>query len=243
MNKLEKHIKHKLQEREIEPSKTAWQKIESSLEAEPVQKQNKIYWYTIAAVLAGIILVSAIFFSEEDPVPVNTKIVDAEPKTNQPIVTNELDPAKSTVASELSEKGTQILNSIDSPLASQSTDFAQVDEPLIVDKDLIEVASQMESSEPQELLINQKVDEVMAQVLQLESQNRQVTDAEVDSLLRAAQREVLADKIVADGGSVNAMALLDEVEEELDQSFRDQIFEALKDGYTKLRTAVATRNN
>ena len=31
-------------------------------------------------------------------------------------------------------------------------------------------------------------------------------------------------------------------EDELDESFRDQIFDALKSGYLKLRTAVADRN-
>jgi len=35
---------------------------------------------------------------------------------------------------------------------------------------------------------------------------------------------------------------LAEVEDELDESFRDQIFDALKTGYLKLRTAVADRN-
>jgi len=39
------------------------------------------------------------------------------------------------------------------------------------------------------------------------------------------------------------MALLTEVEGELDQSFRDQIFEKLKSGFLKVRTAVADRNN
>ena len=35
---------------------------------------------------------------------------------------------------------------------------------------------------------------------------------------------------------------LTEVEDELDQSFRDQIFDSLKEGFLKVRTAVADRN-
>ena len=76
----------------------------------------------------------------------------------------------------------------------------------------------------------------------LEDAKQEVTDAEVDSLLRAAQRQILTDKLFADSGSVDAMSLLAEVEDELDESFRDQIFDALKSGYLKLRTAVADRN-
>ncbi|MCB0373082.1 MAG: hypothetical protein KDD31_08750, partial [Muricauda sp.] len=93
-------------------------------------------------------------------------------------------------------------------------------------------------------LISQKVEEVVAQVQLLENQhNGEVTDAEVDSLLRRAQRQILTDKLFTNTGSVDAMSLLAEVEDELDETFRDQIFDALKDGYLKLRTAVADRNN
>ena len=43
--------------------------------------------------------------------------------------------------------------------------------------------------------------------------------------------------------TVDAVALLNEVEVELDQSFRDQIFDRLKTGFMKVRTALADRNN
>jgi hypothetical protein len=38
------------------------------------------------------------------------------------------------------------------------------------------------------------------------------------------------------------MALLNQAETELDLSVRDQLFEALKSGYLKVRTAVADRD-
>jgi len=65
-----------------------------------------------------------------------------------------------------------------------------------------------------------------------------LTNAEVDDLLRSAQEEILREKLFSQNGSVDAMALQDE----LDQSFRDQIFESLKTGFLKVRTAVADRN-
>lgn len=43
--------------------------------------------------------------------------------------------------------------------------------------------------------------------------------------------------------TISAEALLYEVEEELDPSFRDRIFEALKDGFMKAREAIVSRNN
>ena len=70
-----------------------------------------------------------------------------------------------------------------------------------------------------------------------------VTDAEVDSLLKRAQQEILREKIFKTDKSVDALALLTEVEGELNQSFRDQIFNSLKASFIKVRTAVAARNN
>ena len=84
---------------------------------------------------------------------------------------------------------------------------------------------------------------MLAAVLHLENESIQVTDAEVDSLLRVAQFDILKEKVFQDNGKVDAMALLIEVEDEIDQSFRDRIFKKLKDGLFKARTAIANRNN
>ena len=92
-------------------------------------------------------------------------------------------------------------------------------------------------------IINTKLLQVLAQVDVLEQDNEELTDAEVDALLRSAQEEILTDKLFRDNHSIDAMALLSEVEGELDKSFRDQIFESLKSGFFKVRTAVADRNN
>ena len=83
---------------------------------------------------------------------------------------------------------------------------------------------------------------IVAQLDVLE-QYSAITDAEVDSLLKRAQDEILRDKLFNTDKSVDALALLTEVEGELDQSFRDQIFNSLKASFIKVRTAVADRNN
>ena len=43
--------------------------------------------------------------------------------------------------------------------------------------------------------------------------------------------------------TVDANALLQDVESDLQQSFRNKIFEALKNSYETIKTAVAERNN
>ena len=79
-----------------------------------------------------------------------------------------------------------------------------------------------------------------------EQQNTGVaySDAEIDKLLRDAQRDIISEKMFdRERNTISAEALLYEVEEELDPSFRDRIFEALKDGFMKAREAIVSRNN
>ncbi|MGB5429981.1 hypothetical protein, partial [Eudoraea sp.] len=102
---------------------------------------------------------------------------------------------------------------------------------------------QNNASEVSNEQIDTKIAEVLAIVNALEVNDKELTDMEVDSLLRQAQKQILTHKLLNSDNTVNPSALLSQVEEELDQSFRDQIFKKLKSGYNKVRTAVAVRND
>jgi hypothetical protein len=65
-------------------------------------------------------------------------------------------------------------------------------------------------------------------------------DTEIDALLSEAQLQMDSDKIKR---SVNANSLLQDVEADLEQSFRDKVFESIKTNFKKVRTAVVDRNN
>ncbi|MCR9227002.1 MAG: hypothetical protein NXH90_06270 [Flavobacteriaceae bacterium] len=238
MDKLEKHIKEKLEERTIAPSKGAWDKIASQVEQKP-QYRNKWFSYAIAASVVGIVLVSVFFFTKdgsemEQPqvVETNVKIEEETPSAEKSV--------KEFVPSEQKTKvavtGVELKKPAQNEGVQQSTSNATVADRSV--KEPLQGEIKINSDK----LIAQKVGEVVAQVQIMENAKQNVTDAEVDSLLRAAQRQILSDKLFAESGSVDAMSLLAEVEGELDESFRDQIFDALKSGYLKIRTAVADRN-
>ncbi|MFD2099397.1 hypothetical protein [Flagellimonas iocasae] len=240
MDKLEKHIKQKLEERTITPSKGAWDKIASKVKEQPQRKRNSWFPYAIAASVVGIVFLSVLFFADSNPKMEQTEVVETgtqiESKAQQEVTT--VDESGQKVDSQYSdvEIESKIPGKREEPIPEPSTYNLAVanqetEQPL---RDEIELNS--------DTLIAQKVEEVVAQVTLMESLNRDVTDAEVDSLLRAAQRDILTDRLFTNGQSVDASALLAEVEDELDESFRDQIFDALKSGYFKLRTAVADRN-
>ncbi len=90
--------------------------------------------------------------------------------------------------------------------------------------------------------VDTKIAEVMNRVTILEQTQGAVSDATVDSLLRTAQKELLEEQISGASQTVDALALLSDVEDELNRSLRDQLFEKLKDGYVKVRSAIAYRN-
>lgn len=239
MEKLEKHIKKELETREITPSKDAWEKISHQLE--PVQKKGAgfSYKYAVAAGFIGLLIASLFFLntqSETEPiqlveenneeVPVlstDKKNVDlAKEITTEAIVEVVEDEPKESISNQPINIAPKVLN------ANEIASKQEVDQLILDD------------ANP---LISEKINEVFAQVALLEQINENVSDAEVDSLLRAAQAEIIKEKVFQDNGSIDAMALLTEVEDELDASLRDQLFDTLKDGYFKLRTAVADRNN
>ncbi|WP_282080852.1 hypothetical protein [Aquimarina algiphila] len=93
------------------------------------------------------------------------------------------------------------------------------------------------------LIIEDKVANVIAQIQELQKNNAQVTDEEIDQLLLKAQREITTKKIFQPSNEVSASALLQDVENELDETFKQRVFEALKTGFEKVKTAVVERDN
>ncbi len=93
------------------------------------------------------------------------------------------------------------------------------------------------------LMIEDKVANVVAQIKELQKNKAQVTDEEINQLLLKAQREITTKKIFQSSNEVSASALLQDVENELDETFKQRVFEALKTGFQKVKTAVVERDN
>ncbi len=243
-DKFEKHIKNELSEREISPSDNAWDKISNHLPTPKEPKSNRYFWYSVAAVFAGILLISSLYFNTSDEsIESGIQIVETPKETISTPKNKNILVEKNVTEDKIAVSQKAILKESDRPkvkvestinINSQITSTGSV-------QDKVKKADAVPNGTEQ--LINAKIAEIVAQVNQLENSNLPVSSIEVDSLLRQAQREILTDKIFNQEGKVNAMALLNEVEGELDQTFREQIFETLKVGFLKVRTAVADRNN
>src|SRR5690606_35721698 len=97
-------------------------------------------------------------------------------------------------------------------------------------------------SKEENYLVEDKVDEVVASIKTMQKNNSEVTAEEVEILLLNARRNIEANRM-RQTPQLDAVSLLEEVEWELDKSFRDRVFDALGDGFQKLRVAIAERND
>jgi Icc-related predicted phosphoesterase len=247
-DKFEKHIKSQFKDRKIQPSDNAWEKISSELNSNTSKKKPVFLWMSIAASVMVLLSIALFYLNgstdvnemQFEVVATDTKEVLEEKKSTESLPFQEKEPEVIAVTDDLEK-----INSV----ADKKQESIKKNEIISIE-DEIEVAS-VESILPKKSnstleisddIINTKVAGIVAQIDVLE-QYSTVTDAEVDSLLKRAQQEILRDKIFKTDKSVDALALLTEVEGELDQSFRDQIFNSLKASFIKVRTAVAARNN
>ncbi|MCK5441241.1 MAG: hypothetical protein KAJ23_05060 [Maribacter sp.] len=240
-DKFERYIKDKLERREIRPSSNAWNTIADQLETQKITKSNKFFWYGTAASFIGILIILVIYFNEQNtPIKNDIEVVE-EPLENVKIREQEIVPlnpntfeAKMVISKEFPLTEKESPEVVASPKSISKTQITSA----LAEREKVD--AKIKGSKE---LIDIKIAEITAHVDFLESNDFSISDAEVDSLLRKAQNEVLADKIFNKEGKVDAMALLNEVEGEIDRSFREQIFESLKTGFLKVRTAVADRNN
>ncbi|MBS9462280.1 hypothetical protein KIM67_07655 [Flagellimonas sp. 389] len=242
MGKLEKHIKEKLEERKISPSPQAWNKISSQITVDKKAKRKVWYPYVVAASLIGILLMSLFFLNSEEPDKHQIQIVK-ETNTTEMVVPSEKEN-KSFQKIQLEKS--EVIAVVDKKADNQPLKQTRISvsrEEIKATEDIFKNSLQDSFLEKSNSLIAQKINEVVDRVTYLETINTEVSDEEIDSLLRTAQRQILSEQLFAEDGTIDAMALLTEVEDELDGTFRDQIFDVLKEGYFKLRTAVADRNN
>lgn len=259
--KFEEQLKEKLEQRKLQPSIDAWNKLSNKLETnESTKRSNNFWWLGIAASFVGVLIIIASFYNNDKTKITAPTIVDIEqPKAEEKELDKQKDSNKEHVAEiEVIEKKEPVKNTPLDKKSKAKTPLKQKQEALIktnVTDVFASVDNQQElkkdsmTSEPDSNAIlsfeDKKILEVVAQVEQLQKRNQKVTDDEINALLDAAQKEIMLNRIMStDGKKVDAMALLESVEMDIEEeSFRDRAFKAIKEGYKYVKTAVAERNN
>uniref|UniRef100_UPI0040486C09 hypothetical protein n=1 Tax=Mariniflexile sp. TaxID=1979402 RepID=UPI0040486C09 len=236
-NKFEQNLKEKLEGRTLQPSNEAWTKLSGRLDYENKKQNSKTFWwFGIAASVIGILFVGFQFFNIEEIKPV---IVDAPT-----IIEQNGNPPAPVEAVEKPNTAIEKIQLNETPLANIKNNPIVIAEESSIPKERIQQQKPIMATQETLTFEAQKIQEIVGQVQQLKDKNQEVSDAAIDALLLQAQKEIRLQKIHSKTtGLVNANMLLEEVENDLDQSFRSKVFEAIKASYGTVKTAVAQRNN
>jgi len=88
------------------------------------------------------------------------------------------------------------------------------------------------------------VNEVVAKILDIQKNKTAFSDAEINSLLTDALKDIKTQQLLNRAtGKVDATALLADVEDEIDHSFKEKVLLALRESYQTVKTAVVQSNN
>lgn len=238
---LEDNIREKLENRKIQPAAESWKKLQAQLDSQQPAKKSYL-WYYVAASLVSFLIISSVFWNDANTV--KEKVVDVEVKNKNILPKSNKDAfyinsSKDAIASEekkpkQNDKNEQVADV--QPSAGEKVN--------IVKQELVtsEVNLNPKSSLDVNAYFQQKVDEVVASVTALQKTNNEVSEEEIENLLLRAERQIIY-KDPINASQPDAMALLEEVEWELEKSFRDKVFDALGDGFKKIRTAISQKTD
>lgn len=253
--KFEEHIKNKLEQRAIKPSETAWNTLAEKLDAQDKKKSNTTYlWFGVAASIVIVIMVSNSIFNksmlpdENKAIQVVTsedknqqnkeEIIDNNPIVEDVIVAEIEEPtvieAKKTEQSNISHQ---------QKVAEVKTTTNQNTKDLEYNR----IAFNTDYKTKNEIKESERItsENAFVQVdIKSKTDSSENLDSEIEALLSKAQKDVSTKTAISkEKSKINPEGLLEEVEFDLDQSFRDKVFQKLKTSYKKVSTAVAHRND
>ncbi|NNK87355.1 MAG: hypothetical protein HKO90_03650 [Flavobacteriaceae bacterium] len=254
--KMEEEMKQKLEDRRISPSADAWQRLNDRLDKNERPKPGAYFWWIglAAACIVLLMLLKTVPESNHNntiPVIVDTGEEQAEPTLTvgndpQPSAGEVEDEVKNRIQvkqealvesinrSEENKAGKRLLKK-DSPASGlaqsmkpreeESDDFVEKNKAIINDYENLPETT-------------------IADNTNTDANSQEISNAELDDLLEQARKRLnLEEPLKNQEVRVRAQALLDDVEEDLDRSFRERVFKTLVSGFESVKTVVAERNN
>lgn len=248
---LENNIREKLENREITPSKDAWKKLELQLgESKPTRAIG--WYYYLAAGILVLLILSSVFIQNRNELE-NSLVKDNFPK--QENIEKQIEIVSHFPDSSASRKSSSKEDSKDNTTEIKRESVLKesaVDKKIRKQEMLAESSKTVNpESAPHSILVEEKseksfldakADEIVASVRLLQATNGEVTMDEVENLLNKAQRDIQVQRILLKP-KVDATALLNDVEWDLEKSFREKVFNTLGEGFHKIRTAFSGRND
>ncbi|TDX14238.1 hypothetical protein [Flavobacterium sp. S87F.05.LMB.W.Kidney.N] len=236
-NSFEKDFRDKLNERKIEPSNKAWDRLDAMLsvaeENKPItinsNKKSKRKWLYIAASFIGFLLVGTLFFNQNKNAVEVPKTVVVEKEIQKESVTkpaiNNIDSIKTENA--IAEKTSEQVSAKQEKLNNQISNKTNKNESnQIAESSIIIKNNQEKQSASNQVLITENA-----------------KNSNVDQLLETAENKVLAESSTKKAKvKINASDLLNQVDGELELSFREKMITKVNKNFQDVKVALSNRN-
>jgi hypothetical protein len=235
-NKIDKKFRKSLQDREINPTPAAWDRLDAMLTVAEEKKAGPTYnWLYIAATIIGFIAIAVVFFSKTQPLedvrrkeivyennmPVQGKDSIQDEKENEILATKR----KATIAESTQNKPTQPINKNQKNLNNNPIERKPNNQTQL------ERQPSNEAIANNQFIINQKTE-----------QPDQLSNPIANKPSNAVAILESNPKLGKTPIKVNASNLLSEVDGELELSFREKVINKINKNYKTVKVALDTRN-
>lgn len=227
-NRLDNEFRKKLNERTINPSPMAWDRLDAMLSVAEEKKQpKKRTWMYVAASFLGFLLVGTIFLKQGSNKGNDTVVNDADAVATAPSVQDKT--TDSNTASPIKDAITE------TPAQLQNQQQVAVVKQNIISQKAVAAPTIINAQEAPAVLQQQEA------VAENTVKEKQLIANDADQLLdnALAQNQPAARKSL----KVDSKSLLSSVEGELDQSFKEKAFQGAVKNFNTIKTSVANRNH
>jgi hypothetical protein len=227
---IENQIKEKINAREIMPSTASWDRLDAMLTVAEKKPKRNFRWFYVAASIFGFLLIGTLYFNQNDKQAFIAKdtIVVNEPKVIPEIKTT---PAKNNLP-----KRVEIAKIIEKQFVLTKTKSEVVSDSVLSNSG-IQVAETEIIPEQIIPIINQKAEQKIVQ--------RKSSYVNVDELLASVDNASpkKSSAVAQSNVKVNSNELLNQVDGELDLTFREKAIKTVKQNFKAVKLALSNRNS
>ena len=219
-HKLEKQFKEKLNSREIKPSEMAWDKLDSMLSSAEKPKR-KFTWLYIAASFIGFLLVSTVFLNQKE----NTIDIKKNDVVIENIVQKDSSKTEIKILKTEPDFSKTILKSETKPLVqTQKKSKSNVENSIF----------KTQENAVAEIQPNNQKEKIAS--------NGNTIPENIDSLLASVEKKSKSE-FKTSSVKINSTDLLNQVDGELQLSFREKALNTITQKYKEAKEALVNRNN
>ncbi|WP_188360522.1 hypothetical protein [Flavobacterium orientale] len=222
-NNIEKQIKEKLSQREIQPSANAWDRLDAMLSVEEQKPKRNYKWLSIAAVFVGFTVIGIFMMnkenSNENVIPSNPVVLENEMET----IKNEIRIDSENVFSEV-EKTAVVNNQTTKKIIESKTEINPK-------KDII---LDVQPIKENPIVENKIIEKSTNSYINPESLLAEITSGEKVKLKELPLKPQV---------KVDANMLLNSAENEVNESFRNKVIQTFNDKYNAAKSSLANRNH